>query len=62
MYIFCQHINAQQIVLYPTIFIPYEWASVSYNNLHERTAYPSGISSSKHDINLNFAPVLPRVK
>ena len=27
---FCQYINVQQTVLYPTIFLPYEWTCVFY--------------------------------
>ena len=59
---FCQYINVQQTVLYPTIFVPYEWTSVFCYNLRTKSAYPSGISSSRHDIKLNIVPVIPRVK
>ena len=59
---FWKYVNVQETVLYPTIFLPYEWPSVFYNNLHTRSAYPSGISSSTHDTKLNFVPVIPCVK
>ena len=59
---FCQDIDVQQTVLYPKIFSPYEWTSVFYYNLRTRSAYDSGVSSSRHDTKLNFVPVVPRVK
>ena len=59
---FCQYVNVQQTVLYPTIFLRYERTSVFYYNLCTRGVFPSGISSSRHDIKLNFVPVIPRVK
>ena len=59
---FCQYIDVQQTVLYPTIFLPYEQTSPCYYNLHTRGGYPSGMSSSRHDMKLNFVPVIPRVK
>ena len=49
-------------VLYPTIFLPYERTSVFYYNMLTRGAYPSGISSSRLDMKLNFIPVIPSVK
>ena len=48
-------------VLYPTIFLPYERTSVFYYNMLTRGAYPSGISSSRLDMKLNFIPVIPSV-
>ena len=59
---FCQYIDVQQTVLYPNIFLPYERTSVFYYNLCTRSAYASGVSSSRHDTKLNFVPVIPRVK
>ena len=59
---FCQYINVQQTVFYPTIFLPYEWTSVFCYNLRTKNAYPSSISSSRHDMKLNIVPVIPRVK
>ena len=59
---FCQYINVQQTVLEPTIFLPYEWTSAFYYNLRTRSACPSRISSSRYDMKLNFAPVIPCVK
>ena len=46
----------------PQIFLPYERTSVFYYNMLTRGAYPSGISSSRLDMNLNFIPVIPSVK
>ena len=54
--------NVQQTVLCPTIFFPYEWVSVFYYNLRTRRAYPSGISSCRHNLKLNLVPVIPHVK
>ena len=39
-----------------------EWTSVFYYNLRTRSAYDSGVSSSRHVTKLNFVPVVPRVK
>ena len=59
---FCQYINVQQTVLYPTMFLPYAWTSVLYYNMRTRSACLCGISSSRHDMKLKLVPVIPHIK
>ena len=55
----CQYINIEQTVLYPTIFLLYERISVFYyicvQEGHTSLVY-------RHEMKLNFSPVIPRIK
>ena len=58
----CQNINVQHPVLYLKVFLPYEWTSVFYYNMHTIGVFPSGISSSRHNIKLTLYQQYPVLK